>query len=216
MKSEKLYNVLPQKLKTRYLCLGGECDVMVNKLSPDNQENGDGVVMVALVLVHVDGDVSGGGKRIPGHGGSGGGDTIGVVGSQPSVMSVHGRSPVGMLQVVANTLDTSVSLNFTLWSHQEGWTVWLDGGLGGVNQWQAVGDGIFGQSVLLCQISCGLMDDGSKMSNVQAGELSPHCGQTDSILGRQECSVDSFVGDTRILRVKRNWSTTKYIIGMIK
>ena len=39
---------------------------MVNKLSPDDKENGDSVVMVALVLVHVDRDVSGGGKRIPG------------------------------------------------------------------------------------------------------------------------------------------------------
>ena len=39
---------------------------MVNKLSPDNEENGDGMVMVAFILVHVDGDVSGGGKRIPG------------------------------------------------------------------------------------------------------------------------------------------------------
>ena len=45
---------------------------MVDKLSPDNEKNGDSVIMVALVFVHVDGHISGGGKRISCDRGSGG------------------------------------------------------------------------------------------------------------------------------------------------
>ena len=132
------------------------------------------------------------------------------------MMTIHGCAPVRMLQVVTNTLDTSVSLNFTLGGHQEGWTVWLDGRLGCVNQRQSIGNGILGQGILLGQIPGSLMDHGSQMSNIQTCELSPHCRQSDPILGGQKSSIDSLVCDAGILRIKRNWSTTKYIIGMIK
>ena len=39
------------------------------------------------------------------HGGPGGGDAVGVVGGQEAVVPVHGGAPVGVIQVVADTLD---------------------------------------------------------------------------------------------------------------
>ena len=78
---------------------------MVDKLSPDNKKNGDSVIMVALVFVHVDGYISGGGKRISGDGGPGGGDTISVVRSHPPVMTIHGSSPVRVVQIVTRPIN---------------------------------------------------------------------------------------------------------------
>ena len=37
---------------------------MVDKLSPDDEEDGDSVIMETLVFVHVNRDISGGGKRV--------------------------------------------------------------------------------------------------------------------------------------------------------
>ncbi len=134
---------------------------MVDKLSPDNEKNGDSVIMVALVFVHVDGHISGGGKRISCDGGSGGGDAVSVVGGHPPVVTIHGGSPVGHLQVVADSLDTSVSLNLTLGGHQEGGTIRLDDRLGGVNQGKTIGNCVFGERVLLGQVPGGLVNDSS-------------------------------------------------------
>ena len=53
---------------------------MVNELTPDDKEDGDCVVMVSFILVHVGGYQSGGGQGVSGDRSSGSGDTISIVG----------------------------------------------------------------------------------------------------------------------------------------
>ena len=189
---------------------------MVDKLSPDNEKDGDSVIMVALVFVHVDGHISGGGKRISGDGGPWGGDTISVVSSHPPVVTIHGSSPVRHLQVVTDSLNTSVSLDFTLGGHQEGGTVGLDDGLGGVNQGKTVSNGVLGEGILLRQVPGSLVDHSSQVSDIETGELSSDRGQTDLLLGRLEGGVDGLVGDAGVLGVKVGWPASKHIVSVIK
>ena len=90
------------------LRLGCQRDVVVNELAPGHQQDGHGVVVEPLVLVHVAGDNPGGGQGVAGDGGPGGGDAVSIVWWEPPVVSVHGGAPVRVLQVVADALSASV------------------------------------------------------------------------------------------------------------
>ena len=189
---------------------------MVDKLSPDNEKDGDSVIMVALVFVHVDGHISGGGKGISGDGGPGCGDTVSVVRSHPPVVTIHGSAPVRHLQVVTDALHTSVSLHLTLRGHQEGGAVGLNDGLGGVDQGQTVGDGVLGERILLGQVPGSLVDHSSQVSHIQPGELSSDRGQAHLLLGRLEGGVDGLVGHAGVLSVEGGRSASKHIVGVVK
>ena len=83
-------------------------------------------------------------------------------------LTVHGGSPVGVLQVVADALDGSVPrsqesdvdywllnpspLDLALGSHEEGGAVLLHHRLGRVDQGQPVGDGVLRKGVLLGKV----------------------------------------------------------------
>ena len=132
------------------------------------------------------------------------------------MVTVHGGSPVRHLQVVTDTLHTSVSLDLTLGRHEEGRAVGLDGGLGGVNQGEAVGNSVLGKGVLLGQVSGSLMDHSAQVSNIQASELASDRGQTDLLLGRLKGGIDGLVGDTGVLRVEGCGPASEHIIGVVK
>lgn len=189
---------------------------MVDKLSPDNEKDGDSVIMVALVFVHVDGHISGGGKRISGDGGPGGGDTISVVRGHPPMVTIHGGAPMRHLQVVTDSLNTSVSLDFTLGGHQEWRAVGLDDRLRGVNQGKTVSNGVLGEGILFRQVPGSLVDHSSQVSNIETGELSMDRGQTDLLLGRLEGGVDGLVGDAGVLGVEVGLPASKHIVSVIK
>ena len=198
------------------LGLGGQGDVVVNELTPGHQQDGDGVVVESLVFVHVAGDNPSGGQGVAGDGGSGGGDTISVVWWEPPVMSVHGSSPVRVLQVVADSLSTSVPLDLTLGSHQEGRAVRLDDSLGGVNQGEAVSDGVLRQSILLGQVACSLVDDSSEVADIDPLELSSHWRQPHPVPGGEEGGVDGLVSDAGVLGVEGGGSASEDLVGVIE
>lgn len=58
------------------------------------------------------------------------------------MMTIHGSAPMGMLQVVAETLDGAIPLDMAFRSHQERWAELLDSALGRIDQREPVGDGI--------------------------------------------------------------------------
>jgi hypothetical protein len=86
------------------LCLCSEGDVMVDELSPGNQEDCHSVVMEALVLMQVRGDGARRRKRIASDGSSRCRDTISIVWGEEPVVTVHSGPPVRMVQIVANSL----------------------------------------------------------------------------------------------------------------
>jgi len=113
-------------------------------------------------------------------------------------MRVHGSAPMGMLDVVASTSDGTVTLNFAFGRHQEGWTVAFNDSLGGVNEGQAIGNGILAQSILLGQVTSGLLDDSAQVANVLGDELGVTGGQTNPISSRSKGCVDSLEGDAGV------------------
>ena len=180
----------------RVLGLGTQGDVVVDELSPGDEEDGDGVVVEPVVGMDVGGDETGGGKGLAVDGGSSWGrDAVGVVGVEEAVMAVHGGSPVRVLDVVARSGDGTVPGHLAFRRHEEGRAVGLDGGLGGVDERQAVGDGVLGQTVLLGQVAGGFVDDDAQGTDVVGLELSGNGSETDSVPGAEEGGVDGFVGD---------------------
>ena len=55
----KQFDIRYKQSVVNHLCLCRQSDVMVDELSPDDEENGDCVIVVTFVFVHVDGDHSG-------------------------------------------------------------------------------------------------------------------------------------------------------------
>ena len=60
-----------------------------------------------------------------------------------NLQSIERREQLQMLQLSP--------LHLTLGGHEEGWAVLFHQGLGCVDQWQTVGNGVLGQRILLCQ-----------------------------------------------------------------
>ena len=97
--------------------LCGESDVVVDVLSPRDEEHGDGVVVLLVADVAVGGDDAGGGEGVAGDGGARRADAVGEVGRQEAVVAVLGRAPVRHVQVVAEAVDRTVPLHLALGRH---------------------------------------------------------------------------------------------------
>ncbi len=170
------------------LDLGVQGDVVIDVLAPGDQHEGDSVVVPLVTDVDVGGNQSWRWKRVTGLGAPRSRDSVGVVGGKEAVMSVHGRSPVRHVQVVAEAGDGPVPLHLALGGHEEGRAVVFDDGLGGVDQRESVGDGVLAESVLLGQVAGGLVDDGAQVADGGRVEVAAHGGQAHGALGLwKEC-----------------------------
>jgi len=201
---------------SRILGLCGERDIVINKLTPCDEEDGNGVVMEAFVSVHVGGDKTGRRKGMTSYRRARGRNTISVIWRKEAMVSVHGSAPMRMFEVVAETLDGPVPLNVALGSHQERWTELLDGALGCVNQRKPVGNGILRQLVLLGEVSSSFVDNCPEIADVVTRELAFDGGKTNTFLGGSERFVDSGVGDAGVLvgwPERRRSSWTRYDQG---
>ena len=87
------------------------------------------------------------------------------------MMGIHSGAPVRMFNVVADTTDGAVALHLTLWSHEEVWTVAFNGSLGSIDQWQAIGDGVLTEAVLLGHVARGLLNDGAEVADILGDEM---------------------------------------------
>ncbi len=125
-------------------------------------------------------------------------NAVGKVRRHEAVVAVHGGSPVGVLDVVADACDRPVSRNLALGSHEEVRTIALDDGLGRVNEGKPVGDGVLAEAVLLGQVATGLVDDGAEIADGLGVELAVDGRKADAISGGAECTVHSLVGDAGV------------------
>lgn len=124
------------------LSFGSECDIVINKLTPGDEKDGNGMVVEAFVSVNVGGDDARGRKRIASYGSTWGRDAIGVIRGKETMVTVHGGAPMRMLEIVAETFDRSVALNMAFGSHEEGRAVVLYITLGGIDERKTIGNGI--------------------------------------------------------------------------
>ena len=166
--------------------LSGQGNVVVQELAPSHQEDGNGVIMETIIGMDGAGDETGSGQRSAAGGYSenqkkswllwrlgklrnamlpGCADAIGVIGGHEAVMGVHSRSPMRMLNVVTYTGNRTITLNLTLGGHEESGAIALHNGLGGVNEGEAVGDGVLAEAVLLGNVTSGLLNDGTQVAD---------------------------------------------------
>ena len=110
----------------------------------------------------------------------------------------------------------NLPLDLTLWSHQEGRAVRLDDSLGGVNQREAVSDGVLRQSILLGQVPRSLVDDSPEVADIDPLELPSDWRQPHSVPGGEEGSVDGLVGDAGVLGVEGGGSASEDLVGVIE
>ncbi len=176
--------------------LRGESDVVIDELAPGDEDDGDGVIVEALIRMGQCGNQSRRGQLATAASrGSGGAQTVGVIGCLEAVESHHGRSPVRLLQVVAHAGVAAVPLHLALLILQKFWAVAGDDGLGGVDQGQPAGHSIGAKPVLVSQVPASLLDDGAQVGDVLRLELPARRRQADGGLGGLEGGVDGGVGD---------------------
>ena len=131
-------------------------------------------------------------------------------------MGVPSGTPVRVFDVVTDAVDGAVPFHFTLWSHKEGWAEAFNDGLCGINQWQAIGDGVFAEAILFGHITGGLLNDGGQVADFFRWKLAVRSWQTDTISGRSKSGIHSLVGDAGVFRKAGIIRVTKYTTGMIK
>ena len=146
------------------LGFGRQRDVVIHELAPEDEEDGDGVVVESVVGVNGPGDEPGRGEGRSGDGHPGSAHTVGKVGRQEAQVRDVSLAPQRVVEVVADAGHTSVSLNLALGRLEGGRAVVGDGGLGGVDQRQALRNGVLGQVVLAGQDPAGLLDDQTELS----------------------------------------------------
>ncbi len=135
----------------RVLGLRGQGDVVIDELAPEDEEDGDGVVVEAVVGVNGARNQTGRRKGRSGDGHPGRADAVGKVRRQETLVGDVGLAPERVVEVVADAGHTSVTLDLALGRLEGGRAVVGDDGLGGVNQGQALRNGILGQVVLAGQ-----------------------------------------------------------------
>ena len=131
------------------LDLSTEGDIVVNVLSPGDEHHGNSVVVAFITNVDIGGDQTSGGKWVAVGGSTRRADAVSIVGWEETMVAMHGSSPVGHLQVVAEAGDGAVPLDRALGSHEEGRAVVLNDGLGSVDQGKAIGNGVAAQAIPL-------------------------------------------------------------------
>lgn len=201
------------------LSLSTQRDIVINKLAPGHQKDGHSVIVEAIVGVNSTGNVASSRQRLAADGGSikkentslygcmvggktiivpGRADTVGKVRRQETMMTVHGRTPVGVFNVVTDAGDRAVALDLAFGGHEEIGAVALDGRLGGVDEWQSVGYSVLAEPILLGNVATRLVDDGSEVAHVLGAKFVSYGWQTDTISGRREGGVHSLVGDASV------------------
>ena len=175
---------------------------MIDGLTPGDEEDGDGVVVVAHVAVVDGGDVARRRQVLAGDGGARGADAVGVVGRQHPPELGQRRAPVRMFQVVAQAVELAVALGMALLLLEEGRTELVDDRLARVDQRQAVVDGVDGQAVLDGQQPRRLRDDVGQVVDVAVGQRGALGRRQPQLrLGRFERVVHRVVRDARLVVV---------------
>ena len=106
-----------------------------------------------------------------------------------------------VVDIITHARDGPVPLHFTFRRGQKGGAVTVDNSASGINQGQAVGNGVLAETVLFSYQSGGLLDDGAQVADILGDEFSAGRGKSDLVTGRRECGVHSLVGDARVVRV---------------
>lgn len=201
---------------------GRQGDVVIDELAPGDESQGHGMVVISIIGVNGVRDVSGSWKWLTGNGHSAkkglisghqgviafgvlprSADAVSIIWRNPNVMGNIGSPPERVLEVVAHSRDGPVALDLALGRPQALGTVSADKGLGGVNEGQAVGNGVLAEAVLLGQVSAGLVDDSSQVADVfELGKLALAGREADAVDGGGEGGIHSLVGDARAVRVR--------------
>ena len=115
-------------------------------------------------------------------------------------MSDVSFTPERIVEIVADTRHTAVTFNLTFGLPENFWAKPINDCLGGVNEWQALGDGILGQTVLAGQDSGGFLKDKTKLSGLLFNIiiLTLVLEWSNAAYSCVEGRVDSIEGDARV------------------
>ena len=111
---------------------------MICKLSPEDKEDGDSVIVKSIISVNSTRNGTGGWERSSSDRESWGADSIAVVRWQKTLVGNVGLAPERLVEVVTNAGHAAVPFNLTLWCFYGNRAVVIDDSLGGVNEGEAL------------------------------------------------------------------------------